>query len=160
MMDDAVIAWDGDLVRRWLESRSEAARLDQAAADKRGYETRDEYDKAAAEEWVRRALKTAGRDEDRVAFAARLKELLAQDGYRTTGFMTTDGSIGTSEPTSARSPGWPRRITASRTPRAIRVEASPREGSAISAVTGEARPASIRNMVPMRTRRPRKPLRL
>ena len=78
-------AWDGDLVRKWLESRFEAARLDQAAADKRGYEAQDDYDKAAAEEWVCRVLKTAGRTDNQAAFAAQFKELLAQDEYRITG---------------------------------------------------------------------------
>lgn len=56
--------WDGELVRRWRQSRFEAARLDQAAADKRGYEAQDDYDKAAAEEWVCRTLKAAGRTDD------------------------------------------------------------------------------------------------
>ena len=78
-------AWDGGLVRKWLESRFEAARLDQAAADGRGYEAQDDYDKAAAEEWVCRVLKAAGRIDDQAAFAARIKELLAQDEYRITG---------------------------------------------------------------------------
>ena len=52
MVNDASKAWDGELVRKWLESRVGAARLDQAAADRRGYEARDDYDKAAAEAWV------------------------------------------------------------------------------------------------------------
>ena len=62
-----------------------AAKLDQAAADRRGYEAQDDYDKAAAEEWVCRVLNSAGRTDDQAAFAAQLKELLAQDEYRTTG---------------------------------------------------------------------------
>lgn len=78
-------AWDSELVRTWLECRIEAARLDQAAADMRGYEARDDYDKAAAEEWVCRTLKTAASKGDQAAFAGRLKELLGQDEYRTTG---------------------------------------------------------------------------
>ena len=78
-------AWDGELVRKWLESRLKAAKLEQAAADKRGYEAQDDYDKAAAEEWVCRFLKTTERTDDQAAFAAQLKELLAQDEYRTTG---------------------------------------------------------------------------
>ena len=77
--------WDSELVRRWLESRVEAARLEQAAADRRGYEAQDDYDKAAAEEWVCRTLKTNGRTDDQAAFAVQLKELLARDEYRTTG---------------------------------------------------------------------------
>jgi hypothetical protein len=78
-------AWDGELVRRWLECRLVAARLEQAAADRRGYEAQDDYDKAAAEEWVCRTLKAAGRTDDQAAFAAQLKELVAQDKYRITG---------------------------------------------------------------------------
>lgn len=78
-------AWDEELVRKWLATRLEAARLDQAAADKRGYEAQDDYDKAAAEEWVCRTVKTAGRTQDQVAFTEHLKELLAQDEYRVTG---------------------------------------------------------------------------
>lgn len=77
--------WDGELVRGWLESRFSAARLDQAAADKRGYEAQDDYDKAAAEEWVCRILKSDARAADQSAFAARIKELLGLDEYQTTG---------------------------------------------------------------------------
>ncbi|MDF7774335.1 hypothetical protein P1X14_03670 [Sphingomonas sp. AOB5] len=83
-MKDPAKPWDGALVRNWLERRFEAARLDQATADKRGYSAQDDYDKAAAEEWVCRALKTANAD-DQAAFAARIKELLVQDEYRVTG---------------------------------------------------------------------------
>jgi hypothetical protein len=50
-MSDLSKAWDGELVRKWLERRLEASKLDQAAADRRGYEAQDDYDKAAAEEW-------------------------------------------------------------------------------------------------------------
>jgi hypothetical protein len=76
--------WDGELVRTWLERRFEAARLDQAAADRRGYEARDEFDQAAAEEWVCRTLKGADCTHDQAAFAARLKELIGQDDYPAT----------------------------------------------------------------------------
>lgn len=82
---DASVAWDGELVRTWLQSRCAAARLDAAAADRRGYEARDDYDKAAAEEWVCRTLLTGGRCDDRPAFAAHLKQLLGQDDYPITG---------------------------------------------------------------------------
>ena len=77
--------WDKDLVRAWLERRFEIARLDQAAADKRGYEARDDYDKAAGQEWVYRTLKTAGCADDQTAFAQRLKELIGRDDYPVTG---------------------------------------------------------------------------
>jgi hypothetical protein len=76
--------WDGELVRKWLDRRFEASRLDQAAADRRGYEARDDYDKAAAEEWACRALKGAACTNDQAAFAACLKELISQDEYQAT----------------------------------------------------------------------------
>ena len=76
--------WDGALVRKWLERRLAAARLDQAAADRRGYEARDDYDQAAAEEWACRALKGAASTEDQAAFAAHLKALIGQDDYPAT----------------------------------------------------------------------------
>ena len=84
-MADPAKTWDGALVRKWLESRFAVARLDQAAADKRGYAAQDDYDKAAAEEWVCLTLKTADCADDQTAFAARLKALLDQDEYRITG---------------------------------------------------------------------------
>jgi len=85
MMSVSAKAWEGELVRKWLECRIEAARLDQTAADMRGYEGQDDYDKAAAEEWVCRTLMAAARQGDQAAFAARLKELLGQDEHRATG---------------------------------------------------------------------------
>ncbi|UZK71006.1 hypothetical protein OKW76_05835 [Sphingomonas sp. S1-29] len=84
-MGDASKAWDGELVRRWLDSRLKAARLDQAAADKRGYAAQDDFDKAAAEEWVCRTLQTAALGDDQAAFAGQLKALLARDEYPITG---------------------------------------------------------------------------
>jgi monoamine oxidase len=77
--------WDGEQVRTWLESRIAAARLDQAAADQRGYSAQDDYDKAAAEEWACRAVTPAARKNDQAAFADRLKQLLTQDEYPVTG---------------------------------------------------------------------------
>jgi len=84
-MSVASNAWDGGQVRTWLECRIEAARLDQAAADRRGYEAQDDYDKAAAEEWVCRAVQAAAGKDDQAALADRLKALLGQDEYRITG---------------------------------------------------------------------------
>ena len=78
-------AWDGEVVREWLKSRVEAARLDQADADRRGYEAQDDYDKAAAQEWVCRKLTADACTDDQTAFAMRLKELLGQDEYEITG---------------------------------------------------------------------------
>jgi hypothetical protein len=77
--------WDGATVDIWLDRRIEAARLDQAAADRRGYAAQDDYDLAAAEEWACRALRTSGKAGDQAAFAAQVKTLLAQEEYRTTG---------------------------------------------------------------------------
>ncbi len=84
-MTDVLKPWDGDLVRGWLESRVTAARLEQAAADKRGYTAQDDYDAAAAEEWVCKALLKAGRVGEQPDFAAHLKQLIAQDDYPVTG---------------------------------------------------------------------------
>lgn len=78
-------AWDGALVRKWLERRFDASKLDQAAADRRGYEARDEYDKAAAEEWVCRALQASDCTNEQAALAKRIKELIGQEEYRATG---------------------------------------------------------------------------
>lgn len=84
-MSEAPEAWNGQQVRKWLESRLAAARLDQAAADKRGYEARDDYDKAAAEEWVCRTLMAGPCADDQAAFAVQIKEMSAQDEYKATG---------------------------------------------------------------------------
>jgi hypothetical protein len=85
MMTIPAKPWDGAQVRTWLERRLEASRLDQAAADRRGYAAQNDYDKAAAEEWVCRALKVADCTNDQAAFAKRLKELIAEDDYQATG---------------------------------------------------------------------------
>ena len=84
-MSDAAKPWDAALVRQWLESRFDAAKLDQAAADRRGYDAQDDYDKAAAEEWVCRALLAADCANDQAAFARRIKDLIGQEDYRATG---------------------------------------------------------------------------
>lgn len=77
--------WNSAQVRKWLDSRIDAARLDQVAADKQGYAAQDDYDKAAAEEWVCRSLRTATDKNDQAAFADHLKQLLGQEEYRVTG---------------------------------------------------------------------------
>ena len=77
--------WDAGLVRTWLERRAQSSRLDQATADRRGYAARDDYDKAAAEEWVCRTLGSAGCTDHQAGLASRIKELIAQDEYRATG---------------------------------------------------------------------------
>lgn len=84
-MNDPSKAWDGELVRKWLERRLAASKLDQAAADRAGYAAQDEYDKAAAEEWICRALRADESLREQAAFAKRLKELIAQEDYPATG---------------------------------------------------------------------------
>ncbi|MDB5704723.1 MAG: hypothetical protein JWN66_1839 [Sphingomonas bacterium] len=84
-MSDVSKAWDGGLVRTWLERRVAAAKLDQAAADRRGYAAQDDYDKAAAEEWVCRALQAADCANEQAGFARRLKDLIGQEDYPATG---------------------------------------------------------------------------
>ena len=84
-MNNPSKAWNAEQVRTWLERRLATSKLDQAAADRRGYDAQDEYDMAAAEEWVCRALIAGDWANEQPAFAARIKELTGQDEYRTTG---------------------------------------------------------------------------
>jgi hypothetical protein len=84
-MNDPSKSWDGSQVQTWLERRLKASKLDQAAADRRGYEARDDYDKAAAEEWACRALMGAECTMEQAALAKRLKVLIDQDDYPATG---------------------------------------------------------------------------
>lgn len=77
--------WDGEVVRRWLESRFKASLDEQARADRKGRGYEDEYDKAAAEEWVCRQMQTSATTDDPQRFAAFLKDLLGQEEYRRTG---------------------------------------------------------------------------
>lgn len=81
----ASTAWNGEHVRTWLASRTQAARLDQIGADKQGYSAQDDYDKAAAEEWVCRALWIAADKDDPAVFADCIRHLLGQDEYPATG---------------------------------------------------------------------------
>jgi len=91
-MSNPTKMWDGDQVRNWLTRRVAAAKLDEATADRRGYEARDDYDKAAAEEWVCSKLQAIDAVSDRAALAKRIKDMIAQDGYPVTGYTTTYGS--------------------------------------------------------------------
>ena len=84
MIDPAKL-WNGDGVRKWLTRRMAGSRLDQAAADRRGYEAQDDYDKAAAEEWVCSTLLATPSTDDQAAFAKSIKELIARDDYTVTG---------------------------------------------------------------------------
>jgi hypothetical protein len=89
-MSSSSEAWNGEVVREWLKSRVEAARLDQAEADRRGFQAQDDYDKAAAEEWVCGRLSADKCTDHQTAFAQRVKELLGQDEFKTTG-VNDDG---------------------------------------------------------------------
>ena len=73
--------WDGAIVRKWLESRFSASRSDQDRADQRGRACEDDYDKAAAEEWVCRVTKSNEATNDQKRFAERLKGLLDQEEF-------------------------------------------------------------------------------
>ncbi|WP_010183895.1 hypothetical protein [Sphingomonas sp. PAMC 26605] len=84
-MTDPATPWDGALVRTWLERRVAAAKLDQAAADRRGYEARDDYDKAAAEEWVCQTLLARSGTDEQAVLAKGIKDLVGQDEYRVAG---------------------------------------------------------------------------
>ncbi|MDI1297281.1 MAG: hypothetical protein PSY12_15620 [bacterium] len=77
--------WDGAVVREWLVRRCEVAKRDQAVADRRGYTARDEYDIAAAEEWVCRTLQFPDCTGEQALFAQRIKALIGQDDYHATG---------------------------------------------------------------------------
>jgi hypothetical protein len=77
--------WAEAIVRTWLERRCNAAKLDQAAADRAGYAAQDDYDKAAAEEWVCRTLQATDCAATQASFATRIKDLIGQDAYRVAG---------------------------------------------------------------------------
>ena len=84
-MSNPTKIWDGDQVRNWLTQRVAAAKLDQATADRRGYEARDEYDKAAAEEWVCSTLQAVDEINAQPSFSKRIKDFIGQDEYPVTG---------------------------------------------------------------------------
>jgi hypothetical protein len=85
MMSNPSQGWDAAVVRKWLALRLKASKADQAAADRRGYEAQDEYDKAAAEEWVCHALQVPDSTNEQAIFAQRLKDLIAREEYQATG---------------------------------------------------------------------------
>lgn len=81
MADEVANEWSGANVRRWLESRVVASRLDQVAAERAGWAQRDDCDKATAEEMVCTILQRNDSADDRKAFAGNLRELLERDEY-------------------------------------------------------------------------------
>lgn len=80
-MSDVQAPWDAAQVRLWLERRIKAARLDQDVADRYGRDREDEYDKAAAEEWVCEQLRHSDAVDDQARLGAALKALLAKDDF-------------------------------------------------------------------------------
>lgn len=81
MTDKVVSEWNGANVRRWLESRVLASRLDQVAAERAGWSQRDECDKATAEEMVCTVMQGNSSTDDQKAFAKDLRALLDRDEY-------------------------------------------------------------------------------
>ena len=73
--------WNGATVRAWLESRVVAARADQVAAERHGWERRDDCDKANAEEMVCALFTGKAAIDVQADFATELKNLLDRDGY-------------------------------------------------------------------------------
>ena len=73
--------WDGAVVRTWLESRVASARLDQAAAERHGWERRDDCDQASAEEMVCSSLLKGDAANGQRAMLDAVKALLDRDDY-------------------------------------------------------------------------------
>ena len=80
-MTEPAKPWDGATVRTWLESRIIAARADQVAAERYGWERQDDCDKANAEEMVCALLKDKDATNGQSEFSAELKSLLDRDEY-------------------------------------------------------------------------------
>ncbi len=80
-MTDAQAPWDPAQVRVWLERRIKAARSDQDVADRYGRDREDDYDKAAAEEWVCEQLRHQDAVGEQARLAEVLKALIATDDY-------------------------------------------------------------------------------
>lgn len=81
MADGIATQWNGANVRKWLESRVAASRLDQIAAERAGRGQQDDCDKATAEEMVCTTLLSKRSTDNREAFAQNLRALLEQDEY-------------------------------------------------------------------------------
>lgn len=81
MTDKTPADWNGDAVRKWLESRIVASRSDQVEAERGGRKEQDDCDKATAEEMVCSILLRKPSMDDRKAFADDLRALLDRDDY-------------------------------------------------------------------------------
>jgi hypothetical protein len=77
--------WNAETVRTWLASRLAASQVDQVRAERMGRDYEDDYDKAAAEEFVCRLAQRHASLEDQARFGLYLKELLGRDEYNRTG---------------------------------------------------------------------------
>jgi predicted RNase H-like nuclease (RuvC/YqgF family) len=77
----SIAEWNGTAVKTWLESRIVAARADQVAAERYGWERRDDCDMAAAEEMVCSLLKGKDAVNLQNAFTDELKALLDRGEY-------------------------------------------------------------------------------
>ncbi|WP_442678116.1 hypothetical protein ACSBM8_11255 [Sphingomonas sp. ASY06-1R] len=80
-MTEPAKPWDGALVRKWLDRRVVAARLDQVAAERAGRAAQDDCDKASAEEMICTALQAPAATDAQDGFVAQLKALLDRDHY-------------------------------------------------------------------------------
>jgi hypothetical protein len=79
---EAAKAWSEVAVRKWLESRVSAARLEQVAAERAGRIQQDDFDKATAEEMVCSLLLKAGEPISAAEpFLGQLRALLDRDDY-------------------------------------------------------------------------------
>jgi hypothetical protein len=79
--------WNAETVRTWLASRLAASQVDQVRAERMGRDYEDDYDKAAAEEFVCRLAQRHASLEDQARFGLYLKELLDRDEYNRTGCL-------------------------------------------------------------------------
>lgn len=82
MASEPKTEWDGEIVRKWLASRFSTSQSEQDRADKRGRKYEDDYNKAAAEEWVCQIMRSSEATNDQKRFGELLKELLDRDEYR------------------------------------------------------------------------------
>lgn len=80
-MTELQAPWDPAQVRTWLERRIKAARADQDVADRYGRDREDDYDKAAAEEWVCEQFRYSDAVDDQGRFADAIKALVAKDDF-------------------------------------------------------------------------------
>lgn len=80
-MTDPHTEWNAAQVRLWLERRIKSARSDQDVADRYGRDREDDYDKAAAEEWVCEQFRHSDAVDDQARFAEAVKALIAKEDF-------------------------------------------------------------------------------